>query len=220
MGRTYKIFHSINTGNEFPIKQAPRRLPIHYQQDVGQLLDEILQQGMLEPSTSPWASPVVLFCKSGTLQFCVDYRKLNSNTKDSYPLPRVDDLMDSLSDACLFSTLDLHSEYWQVEVDSADQEKTAFTMHRGLFQFHVMPFGPCNAMGTFQRLMELFLTCLNWEICIAYIDDIVVFGRSWKEHLQWLQVVLTKLQEAISIIHPWTCQFFSEECSLPWSQHL
>ena len=134
-----KIYHSINTGNEFPIKRAPHRFPIHYQQEVSQLLDEMLQQGVIEPSTSPWASPVILVHKSdGTLRFCVDYRKLNSITiKDSYPLPRVDDLMDSLSDACWFSTLDLCSGNWQVDVDPADREKTVFTTQRGLFQFRV-----------------------------------------------------------------------------------
>ena len=153
---------------------------------------------------------MVLVRKSdGTLQFYVDYRKLNSITKeDSYPFPRVSDLMDSLSDACWFSTLDLRSGYWQVEVDPADREKTAFTMQRGLFQFRVMPFGLCNAPSTFQRLMELVLTGLNWEICLAYIDDIVVFGYSWEEHLQHLQVVVTRLQEAHLKIHPQKCQFF------------
>ena len=93
--------------------------------------------------------------------------------------------MDSLSDACGFFTLDLRSGYWQVKVDSADCEKTAFTKQRGLFQFCVMPFGLCNASSTFQRLMELILTGLNWEICLAYIDDIVVLCRSWEEHLQF-----------------------------------
>ena len=95
-----------------------------------------------------------------------------------------------------------------MEVDSTDREKTAFTMQRGLFQFLVNPFGLCNASSTFQRLMELVLTALNWEICLAYIDDIVVFGRSWEEHMQHLRVILTQLQEAHLKIHPRKCQFF------------
>ena len=95
-----------------------------------------------------------------------------------------------------------------MEVDPTDQEKTAFTMQRGLFQFRVMPFELCDAPSTFQRLMVLVLTGLNWEICLAYIDDIVVFGCSSEEHLQCLRVVLTRLQEAHLKIHPWKWQFF------------
>jgi len=159
LGRTDLVYHHIHTGDEAPVKQPARRLPIHYQREVGKLLEEMQQQGVVEPSCSPWASPIVLVRKKdGSLRFCVDYRKLNKITKkDSYPLPRVDDLLDSLADAQWFSTLDLRSGYWQVEVDPADREKTAFSTPYGLYQFRVMPFGLCNAPSTFQRLMELVL---------------------------------------------------------------
>ena len=130
--------------------------------------------------------------------------------KDSYPLPRVDDLLDSLSDAQWFSTLDLRSGYWQVEVDPRDREKTAFSTPRGLFQFRVMPFGLCNAPSTFQRLMELVLAGLSWEVCLAYLDDVVVFGRTWEEHLQRLKMVLMRLKEAHLKLHPKKCQFFKK----------
>jgi len=100
LGRTDLVYHSINTGNQDPIKQARRRLPIHYKQEFGKMLEEMQQQGVIEPSNSPWASPVVLVRKKGgSLRFCIDYRKLNKVTrKDSYPLPTVDDHLDSLSD--------------------------------------------------------------------------------------------------------------------------
>ena len=127
-------------------------------------------------------------------------------TKDSYPLPRVDDLLVSLSDAQWFSTLDLRSGYWQVEVDPRDREKTAFSTCRGLFQFRVLPFGLCNAPSTFQRLMEL--ADLSWEVCLAYLDDVVVFGRTWEVHLQRLRMVLMHLKEAHLKLHPNKCQFF------------
>ncbi len=125
-------------------------------------------------------APVVLVKKKdGSLQFCIDYRKLNQVThKDCYPLPRVDDILDSLSGAQWFTTIDLRRGYWQVEVNPEDREKTAFSTPHGLFQFRVMPFGLCNAPSTFQRLMEIVLAGLRWNTCLAYLDDIVVFGRT------------------------------------------
>jgi len=143
LGRTDLVYHSINMGNQDPIKQAPHRLPIHYKQEVGKMLEEMQQQGVIEPSNSLWASPVVLARKKDrSLQFCIDYRKLNKVTrKDSHALPRVDDRLDSLSDGQRFSTLDLRSGYWQVEIDPGDHEKTAFSTQNELFQFKVMPLG-------------------------------------------------------------------------------
>ena len=114
---------------------------------------------MKRSSKSPWASPIVLVQKKdGSVRFCVDYRRLNDVTlKDSYPLPRIDDTFDALRGSKWFSTLDLASGYWQVEVHPNDTEMTAFTTTCGLFQFKVMPFGLCNAPGTFERLMEYVL---------------------------------------------------------------
>ena len=109
--------------------------------------------------------------RDGTLGVCVDYHKLNNVTKrDCYPLPRVDHLLDSLSDAQWFSTLDLRSGYWQVELNPTDKEKSLPYPAR-IVHFKVMPFGLCNAPSIFQRLMELVLAGLSWEICLAYLDD-------------------------------------------------
>ena len=125
------------------------------------MVTDILARGVVVPSRSSWASPIVLVTKKdGSLRFCVDYRKLNSVTrKDVYPLPRVDDILDSIgkTPARYFSKLDLRSGYWQVKMVPNDQEKTAFTIFYGLFEFTVMPFGLCNAPATFQRLMETVL---------------------------------------------------------------
>ena len=122
---------------------------------------------------------------------CVDYRRLNNVTrKDAFPLPRID---DTLSGAQWFSTLDLISGYWQVEVAESDRAKTAFTTQEGLFEFKVMPFGLCNAPATFQRLMNLVLARVEWSQCLIYLDDIIVIGRSFDEHLSNLAVVLQKL---------------------------
>ena len=135
---------------------------------------------MIRPSKSPWASPVILVKKKdGTLRFCVDYRKLNQLTKaDTFPLPKIDDLLDQLGKSKYFSTLDLKSGYWQIKVHPSSQEKTAFTMHQGLFEFWVMPFGLMNAPAAFQRLMQQTLMGLNTEsatdFVAVYLDDIAM----------------------------------------------
>ena len=162
-GRTNLVQHRINTGSEAPIRQAPRRLPLAKQGEVSKMIVDMQTAGVIETSTSPWSSPVVLVKKKdGSMRFCVDYRKLNDVTKkDSYPLPRIDDTLDTLSGAKVFSTLDLQSGYWQVEVQDEDKEKTAFSVGNGLWQFNVMPFGLCNAPATFERLLERVLTTLE-----------------------------------------------------------
>ncbi len=133
--------------------------------------------------------------------------------KDSYPLPRVDDLLDALAGAEWFSTIDLASGYWQVEVDPEHREKTAFTTPHGLFEFRVMPFGLCNAPSTFQRLMELVLAGLKWEVCLAYLDDVVVFGRTFEEHFHRVRVVLSRLREFNLKANPKKCQLFRRSAS-------
>ena len=147
LGRTSMLKHRINTGDAAPIRQPVRRLPPQQREEVQRLIREMLERGVVERSTSPWASPIVLVKKKdGTVRFCVDYRKVNNIThKDAYPLPRIDTTLDTLSGSMWFSTLDLLSGYWQVEVEETDKEKTAFCTTEGLFQFKVMPFGLCNA---------------------------------------------------------------------------
>ena len=153
LGHTDLVQHKINTGDAAPIRQPPRRLPSLVKEEAHKAVTEMLEQGLIESSTSPWASPIVLVKKKdGNWRFCVDYRKLNDVTKkDSYPLPRVDDTLDRLAGMQWFSTLDLKSGYWQVEMEAKDKEKTAFTTGNGLWQFKVMPFGLCNAPATFER---------------------------------------------------------------------
>ena len=125
----------------------------------------------------------------------------------------MDDILDSLSGSQWFSTLDLRSGYWQVEVDPTDREKTAFTTPYGLYQFKVMPFGLCNAPSTFQRLMELILAGLHWETCLIYLDDVVVFGRTWEEHMLRIREVLSRLLRANLKLNPEKCQFFRKSVS-------
>ena len=213
LGRTHLTSHKIDTGDAQPIKMHPRRVPLHLQQEVTNNLTQMLANGIISPSCSPWAAPVVLVKKKGGgLRFCVDYRKLNEVTrKDAYPLPRIDDALDSLSHARWFSTLDLASGYWQVEVESEDRHKTAFATRQGLFEFNVLGFGLCNAPSTFQRLMDLILADLQWTTCLVYLDDIIVFGRTFQEHLTRLDDVLGKLQQANLKVKPSKCNLFATQ---------
>ena len=192
LGRTDKLVHHIHTGDARLVRQPVRRIPPQRRGEVHKLLNEMLERGVIEPSTSPWASPIVLVQKNdGTTRFCVDYRKQNNVTgKDAYPLPSIDATLDTLHRSKWFTTLDLLSGYWQVEMDETDRQKTAFCKTEGLFQFKVMPFGLCNAPATFQRLMDLVLAGLQWSDCLVYLDDVIVLERTFVEHLRNLQSVL------------------------------
>jgi hypothetical protein len=150
------VYHRIDTGDARPIRQPPRRLPLAKQADVSEMLDDMQRRGVIEESDSPWSSPVVLVRKKNEeLRFCVEYRKLKYVTKkDCFPLPRIDDTLDTLEGAKCFSILDLMSGFWQVDAHPDDKEKTAFSSGKGLSQFTVMLFGFCNAPTTFDRLRE------------------------------------------------------------------
>ena len=213
LGHTARVQHRIDTGNAHPIRQSVRRMPQLRRQEAKKLLDDMLRRSVIQPSSSPWASPVVLVPKEdGSLRFCIDYRKVNAVTrKDAYPLPRVDDTLDTLAGSKWFTTLDLLSGYWQVEVSPEDREKTAFCTHEGLFEFRVMPFGLCNAPATFQRLMDSVLAGLQWSTCLVYIDDIVIPGKTFQAHLTHLRAVFDRLSEAGLKLKPRKCHFCLQE---------
>ena len=127
--------------------------------------------------------------------------------KDSYPLPRIDDTLDALSGVKYFSTIDLLSGYWQLEMDPSSREKTAFATHCGLYEFLVMPFGLTNAPSSFQRVMECVLQGLNWKICLVYLDDVIIFSPTFEMHLQHLELVLQRFREANIKLKPSKCRF-------------
>ena len=151
-GRTHLITHRIHTGETPPIRSGLRRMSLPKRDIAERQVQEILENGIVEPSTGEYGSPIVLVHKkSGEMHFCVDYRSLKKDTvKDVYPLPRIDDAIDSLAGSRYYSTMDLKSGYRQIEVDPADKHKTAFITHSGSFQFTVMPFGLCNAPQPFK----------------------------------------------------------------------
>ena len=179
--------------------------------DMRAHIQEMLDNGAICKSHSPWASAVVLVQKKdGGLRFCIDLRKLNEQTiKDAYSLPWIDETLDSLQGSQWFSSLDLKSGYWQVEMDEESKPLTAFTVGPlGFYECKRMPFGLTNAPATFQRLMETCLGDFNLHWCIIYLDDIVIFSKDLASHLERLEAVFQKLEEAGLKLKPSKCELF------------
>ena len=205
--------HSMTMVSQERVKLGPRRLALAKWQPLKLDLEWVLKPGVIEPSKSCWASPVVLVTKKdGTIRLCVDYRRVNDLTlKDPYPLPSIDDSIDALRGSKWFSTLDLASSYWQVPMDPKDFEKTGFTTSFGLYHFKVMPFGLANSPATFERMMERVLSGLHWGTCLIYIDDVIIFSKTFDEHIVRLHQVLSRLKEANLKLSPAKCKLFRHE---------
>ena len=216
-GETDLIQLEVDTGDVTPIKQPTRRMPFAAREEVAKQLRKMRQMQVVQPSKSPWSSPVVLARKKdGSHRFCIDYRGLNAVTKgDSFPLPRIDDLLDDLGNARYFSTLDLASGFWQIPVHEKSQEKTAFSTPFGSFEFRMMPFGLKNAPSVFQRLMQQVLAGVNPDqgpnFVAAYIDDLLVFSSSLQTHLDHLNRVMKRIREVGLKVNLSKCQFIRQE---------
>ena len=213
LGLTNLVEHHIETGDAKPLKQPPRRVPMAYAEDEKKLIDTMQRQGIIQKSSSPWSSPLVLVMKkNGKIRPCVDYRRLNSVTKkDAFPLPRIQDCLDTVSGATLFSTFDLTSGFHQIPVNPRDVHKTAFVTKYGLYEYKTLPMGLCNGPPTWQRLMELVLNGLQWQICLIYLDDVIVFGLSFSEHIQRLAAVLQRILDAGLKLKPEKCTILKPE---------
>ena len=174
----------------------------------------MLDAGVIRPSNSPWCNAVVLVRKKdGSLRFCIDFRKLNSLTvKDSHPLPRICETLESLAGAAHFSTFDMNSGFWQVPMAEESKQYTAFTLgSMGLYECESMPFGLCNAPPTFQRLMQNCLGELNLTYCVIYLDDVIAFSDTPDEHLRRMLVVFDRLREHSLKLKPSKCEVFKSE---------
>jgi len=156
LGRTNKLRHSITTETNCPVHLPLRRVPTAHKEEVHQLIQGMLKRDIIQPSLGL----TNYYCEKKRW-FCVDHCKVTR--KDAHPIPRIDDTLDTLSGSKWFSTLDLLSGYWQVEVEEADREKAAFSTQHGLFEFKVMPFDLCNVPATFQCLMDLVLAGVQWS---------------------------------------------------------
>ena len=160
------------------LSKPPYRVPETKKQIIDDEVEKMLVKEVIRPSVSPWSSPIVLVTKpDGSTRFCIDFRKVNSVTKkDAYPLPRIEETLNVLGGSKYFTTLGLQSGYWQVPLDDASKEITAFSTRKGHFEFNVLPFGLSNAAPTFQRLMDYVLSSLHWSQCLVYLDDVIIFS--------------------------------------------
>ena len=190
--------HVIKLTKSEPFKERFQRIAPPLIDKVCQHLQEMLDGGAIQPSTSPWCNTVVLVRKKyGTLRFCINFRRLNDRTEeDAHPLPRMPEIMKTMVGARIFSCMDLKSRFWQVKMAEESRQYTAFTVGSlGVYEFLRMPFGLCNAPATFQRLMQNCLSELNLTYTLVYLDDVVVFSDTEKEHLIRFRAVLECFQE-------------------------
>lgn len=210
LGRTNKIIHKIDTGEAEPIKQRYNNMSPYMLQHLNGELDKMLELGVVQPSSSPWASPVVLIKKSsGEYRFCFDGRKLNSVTKrDAYPLPHIDSILSKLTGAQFLSSIDLKAAFWQIPLDANSKEKTAFVIpSRGLYEFNVLPFGLNNAAQTQQRLMDTIFGPSLEPFVFVYLDDLLIATPTFEKHVEVLQQVYGKLHDANLTINFNKCEF-------------
>ena len=185
--QTNLVEHTIDTGDSRPVKQPPRRMPLAFAGEDHKAIEKFTKQGGIRPSTSPWASPLVMVRKkTGDVRPCVDFRRLNSLTLNSnaLPIPRIQDSINALAGSTVYSVMDFLSAYCQVPMAEKDIPKTAFCSKYGLHEFLFMPFGLTGAPATYQRLMELVLAGLQWSIYLIYLDDVIIFGRNFDENIE------------------------------------
>ena len=214
VGTTSLTFHEIDTADIRPLRQPVRRLPFsEIRAAVESEVDKLVSAGIARQSISPWASPVIMVRKKdGRWRMCVDYRRLNSVTKfDSFPLPRLGYALDAFAGATVFSNLDLAMAYHQVPVKPVDVEKTAFITHVGLYKMIKMLFGLCNAPSTNQRLISGVLQGLIGHICLAYLDDVIVFSKKRSNHIADLRAVLERIRSAGLKLKPAKCFLFNDQ---------
>ena len=205
-GCTDRVSFSIDTGDSAPLFQRAYNTPTVLREHIDNELDWLLDRGYIRPSSSPWASPMVAVRKQdGTARLCVDYRRLNSVTRQaSFYMPRVEEVLEGVGQASFISKLDLTKGYYQIPVKESDIAKTCFICHRGRFEFTRMPFGVRNAPAVFQELMQSILHNTN-GYAMAYMDDVIIYSTSWDEHLTHVRAVLDRLKQANLTINPSKC---------------
>ncbi len=202
------VYHAIETGTYPPIYTSPYRVSYKDEQTQREEIDKLLKQGIIEESASPWSSPIVLVRKKdGSVRFCVDFRKLNNvTTKDAFPIPRIDDIFDHLSQAEYYTTIDFKSGYFQVGLDPKDRPKTAFSTRDQHYQFTVLPQGVTNGPPAFQRIVSQILGPTRWQYSLAYLDDVIIYSPNFEQHLIHLDDILNRLHDANFRLNVEKCQ--------------
>ena len=214
LGCTHSTEHIIKVTDDTPFKEQFRWIPPPMGEEVRNHLKEMLESGAIRPSQSAWCNAMVLvWKKDGGLHFCIDFYHLNARTKkDSYPLPWIQEALESLVGASHFSCLDIKLRFWQIKMEEALKQYTAFTVgNLGFFECDWMPFGLCNAPATFQWLMENWMGELNLVYCLIYLDDLIMFSWTAEDHLHHLHVVFDQLKEYNLKLKPSKCSLFKEE---------
>jgi transposase InsO family protein len=199
---------AIKTGDHPPVYSRQYSASDKDQQIKFQETQKLLERGQIEESTSPWSSPIVLVKKKDkTMRFCIDYRRLNAVTiKDAFPLPRIDEIFDQLTDAKYYTKFDFKSGYFQVPLSKEDRPKTAFSTRDNHYQFTVLPQGITNGPATFQRVINHILGPARWKYALAYIDDVIIYSNTFEEHLSHLNDVCQILKDARFRLNPEKCE--------------
>ena len=214
LGCASQVKHNIKLTNDEPFKEWFQHIPPLLLEEVRTHMNDMLQAGAIRPSSSPWCNAVVLvWKKDGGLCFCIDFRKLNARTKkDSYPLPCIHEMLESLEGSRIFSSVDFKLGFWQVEKDEASKQYTAFTVGSlGFFECEHMPFGLCNAPTMFHRLMQNCLGELNLTYCLIYLDDIITFSTDEDDHLHHMRVIFDRFRVEHLKLKPSKCSLFHDE---------
>ena len=214
LGCTSAIKHKICIENSEPFKKRFQRILPPLLEEVHTSLRDMLEMRMIHPSQSLWCNAVVLvWKKDGTLCFCVDFRCLNMwMKKDLYPLPHIQEALESMAGSAHFLSMDFKSGFWPIKMAPESQQYMAFTVgNLGFYEFTRMPFGLCNALATFQCLMQNTLGELNLTYCMIYLDDIIVFDHTEEEHLEHLCVMFKTFWEFNLKLKPSKCSFFQSK---------
>ena len=196
IGHYTKVKHQIHLSNETPFKQRHRRIPPAMLSEVRNHLQDLLAADIIRPSCSQYASNIVIAREKGnSLRMCIDFRELNKRTiRDSYAIPRIEEILDSLSSAKYFTVLDMKSGYHQIEKEESHKARTAFTVGPLEFwEFNRLPFGLNNSPATYQRVRENSLGDLHTTICFIYLDDLIIYSDTFEEHLERLEKVFEHL---------------------------
>ena len=215
LGKTHMHAHRIETFDNRPVSKAPYRQSPEMRRETERQTKQMLEDGIIEESNSPWHAPILLVRKKNNeWRFAVDYHGLNSVTEPmSFPLPHISDVFDTIADAKaeVFTVLDLKSGFWQLPLDPTTAHKSAFITHQGVYQFTRLPFGLMNAPVTFQALMTKVLLNLNWKIALVYIDDVLIFSKNFDQHLEHLELVFSNLRATNLTLQPSKCRFAAAE---------